>query len=557
MRYESSHLVVLFGLLPVFGFILYFGFLKRKRLLAQFGSRHLWEKLAPSLSPTRRFWKKILFLVAITGVIVCLMRPQYGVKFEHVQRKGVDIFIAIDTSLSMAVQDVLPSRFAHAKQEVVSLVNSLQGNRVGLIVFSGTALVQCPLTLDYAALRLFLDDINVGMLPVPGTNVAEAIAAAVKSMKSTERRSKVLVLVTDGESFGEDPIEAAASAKKEGIKIYTVGIGTASGDPIPLRDNFGNPMGYKTNKQGEVVLSKLNEPVLRQIAAETGGQYYLSHHRQLAMESVYRAISSLEKSELKDQVTQKHEDRYQILLILVFLVLILEMLLSEKKRVQTIARVLIFLFFLPHVIQAQTLQEYVQNKKGISLYHKGKIDKAVSSFSKANKTGTPSLESLNNLGTAYYGSKENEKAENAYLQALKKSNGKQADVLYNLGNLYFQKGDLDKTVSSYKEALVRNPKDFDAKHNLEMALNALKAKQEQSQKDEKQSDKKEASQQDQPRQKPGEAQKAKDQVAQQQKDNEEKAKEILNLLEQKEKEAREKYIQNQFKFKQRDVDIDW
>jgi Ca-activated chloride channel family protein len=216
---------------------------------------------------------------------------------------------------------------------VASLVDKLEGDRIGIIAFAGEAFVQCPLTLDYGAAKIFLDVLEPGLIPTPGTALGQAIEQAMKSFESAERKHKVMVLITDGEDTqDQDILEAAKAAELEGVIIYTVGIGSPQGVPIPVFDERGNQIGFKKDRQGEVVVSKLDELALEKIALQTGGKYYRASSGEAELDRIYEAISGMEKKELASLKFSQFEERFQYVLGIALFLLILETLLSERRK---------------------------------------------------------------------------------------------------------------------------------------------------------------------------------------------------------------------------------
>lgn len=333
MRYENPDLLNWLIIVPVFMALSYIGFYLKKRNLNQLILPALWPKIIPSLSFTRRFWKRAALITAISVLIICLARPQWGVRFEKIERKGLDIFIALDTSLSMSAQDIRPSRFKKAIREIQGLINALKGDRVGLIAFSGESFIQSPLTRDYSAARLFLNQMKIGMIPTPGTNLTDAIKIALSSFQKKDSRKKILIVFSDGEQFAKHSLAMAEKAKKQGVIIYTVGIGSGEGEPIPIINKNGTISGYKKDKTGSVVLSKMNESLLKQIAVNTSGTYFHSDKSVLVVDALYREISNLERSDIESEMMQRHEEQYQWFLLLVFILLIFDSLFFERKPV--------------------------------------------------------------------------------------------------------------------------------------------------------------------------------------------------------------------------------
>jgi Ca-activated chloride channel family protein len=303
----------------------------KRKAMKRFGNLSLMEKLTLSFSPRKQRWKIALLLLALLLLMFSLARPQLGTKLTLMKREGVDIVIAMDCSLSMLAEDFKPSRLEKAKQEVNGLISRLRGDRVGLVAFAGVAFIQCPLTLDYSAAQMFLDIMDVNLIPKPGTAIGEAIRTSVKAFNQKERKYKVLILLTDGEDHDSDPLGAAEEAAAEGIRIYTIGIGSLQGEPIPLRNARGSVEGYKKDREGEVVVSRLDETTLQKIALTTGGKYYHATSGEMELDRIYDEISKMEKKELEGKLMTQYEDRYQVFLFLSMVFLTVEFLISERR----------------------------------------------------------------------------------------------------------------------------------------------------------------------------------------------------------------------------------
>lgn len=340
LRFANPEYFYLYWLLP--GLIVFFiwAFQYKKRLLKRLGDEELISRLTASVSRAKQVWKAALIIAAFSFLVFALANPQIGTKLEEVKREGLDIFIALDVSQSMLAEDVPPSRFEKARQDISNFIEKMQGDRIGLIVFSGLAFVQCPLTLDYGAAKLFLNDIYVGIVPQPGTAISEAIKTAQRSFVSKELKHKVLIVITDGEDHEGDPLEAAKEAAKEGIVIYTVGIGSPRGAPIPEYDANGNRIGYKKDRSGQIVTTKLDVPTLEKIAFETEGKFYVSATGETGLEKIYSDISTMEKKELSSREFTQFEDRFQIFLIIVLILLVAETLLGERRKIKRLRAII-------------------------------------------------------------------------------------------------------------------------------------------------------------------------------------------------------------------------
>jgi Ca-activated chloride channel family protein len=238
----------------------------------------------------------------------------------------------------MNAEDVKPNRLEKAKGEIIGFIDKLEGDRIGLVAFAGKAFIQCPLTLDYGAVRIFLDSVNTKIIPVPGTAIGEAIRCAIGAFNQKERKYKALILLTDGEDHGTQPIKAAEEAKKHGIRIYTIGIGSPEGEPIPIRGATGAIIGYKRDAKGNIVMSKLDEITLEKIALITNGKYYRATPGEIELDKIYKEICKMEKKELFTRKFTQYEDRFQIFLVIALFVLCLECVISDRKRIKKVWR---------------------------------------------------------------------------------------------------------------------------------------------------------------------------------------------------------------------------
>src|SRR3989338_865583 len=321
-------------LLLIPGLILFFIItaLKKRKSMDIFGHGSVLTKLTLSKSAVKERGKRILIVIAASFLILALTRPQIGSKLAMTKRYGVDILVAIDTSLSMLAQDIKPNRLEKAKFEITSLIEKLKGDRIGILTFSGDSFIQCPLTLDYGAAKMFLSIIEAGMLPRPGTAIGDAIRVAADSFIKKEKKHKVLILLTDGEDHGTSPVEAARDAHKQGIIVYTIGIGTGKGEPIPMLDEKGNITGYKKDKNGEVVMSRLDEETLQKIALVTGGKYYRASGREFELGQIYSEINKMEKKELSSRLYTQYEERFQYFLGIGLVLLCIEFVIGDRRR---------------------------------------------------------------------------------------------------------------------------------------------------------------------------------------------------------------------------------
>jgi Ca-activated chloride channel family protein len=334
MRFASPENLLLLFLLLLLAVFYIWAIKRKKKLLERFGDILLLMKNAPQISFARQGGKAALILAAVFFLIMTLSQLQCGTHMEMMKREGVDIIVAIDVSNSMLAEDMKPDRIAKARQEVRGIIERLKGDRIGLVAFAGEAFIQCPLTLDYSAAQIFLDVIDVGLIPQQGTAIGDAIRKANSAFDKQEKKHKVLILLTDGEDHSSDPLGAADEAREEGVKIYTIGIGSSAGEPIPIINRAGERVGYKKDKSGEVIITKADEMTLQKIALTTGGKYYHASAGEMELDKVYDDISKMEKKELEGKLLMQYEDRYQYPLIAAIVLIILEFFVSEKRKVK-------------------------------------------------------------------------------------------------------------------------------------------------------------------------------------------------------------------------------
>jgi Ca-activated chloride channel family protein len=334
IQFGSPNWLWMLAALPLL--VLFFRWRQRKQedALARFAPDELYARLIDRVRPEARRWKRIMALLAFVLIVVSLARPQYGVSKQIVKRTGMDIVVALDTSDSMLAEDLRPNRLRVARREIVQLIDHLQGDRIALVPFAGDAFVQCPLTLDYGAAKMFLQEGDTNTVSIPGTALGKAIQTASRCFVQEERKYKVMILITDGEDTvgNPGPIEAAKEAARQGVRIYTIGVGDPEGVPIPIRDRSGQLLGYKEDKEGDKVLSKLDENALRQIATETDGNYFRATADHFEIQSIYDDIAQLEEKEIHSTLHLQGIDRFQYVLTPALLLLILELFALERGR---------------------------------------------------------------------------------------------------------------------------------------------------------------------------------------------------------------------------------
>lgn len=305
---------------------------QRKKTVESFARGELLKELSVSLDVKKRKLKIVLIILAVFLCFFAFMRPQWGFQWEEVKRRGLEVLIAIDTSKSMLARDVKPNRMERSKLAVKDLIKKLRGDRIGLIAFSGSAFLQCPLTVDYSGFILALDDLSAATIPKGGTSITSAIEEAVKSYKGGLSKYKILVLITDGEDHEGNITAAAELAKSEGIKVFCIGIGTKEGELIPVVDKTGR-RAFLKDKQGNFIKSRLDEVSLKKIALATGGGYVKATASEFGLDLIYeQRLSKMEKKEFEGKMRKRYEERFQIFLFIAFLTLFTEIFIGERKK---------------------------------------------------------------------------------------------------------------------------------------------------------------------------------------------------------------------------------
>jgi Ca-activated chloride channel homolog len=330
LRFAEPDYFYGFLLIPVLIVLYWMVRVWKKRALKRFGETKLIQKLIPDYSTFRPGLKFVVLLFAISFIILGLGNPQIGSKLQTVERKGIDIMIAIDVSNSMLAEDIRPNRLIRSRQAVSKLIDNLTNDRIGLVVFAGKAYTQLPITTDYAAAKLFLSTINTDIVPTQGTAIAEAINLSVQAFDDNNHQ-KAIIIITDGEDHEGEAIDAAKTAAEKDIRVYTIGMGLPEGTPIPAFDRNGNQQGFRKDRNNNTIITKLNERILQQIAGAGNGQYVRANNTQAGLEFIFNEINKLEKTEFDSRVFADYEDRFQYLLLIALALLIVEFLIQEKR----------------------------------------------------------------------------------------------------------------------------------------------------------------------------------------------------------------------------------
>lgn len=329
-KFENTEYFYAFALIPLCVLIYIWYVFKTRRNLKKLGDSSLIRQLVPDVSKAKKNTRFILFTLGMGLLILGICNLQTGTKTQDVKREGADIMICLDVSNSMMAQDLTPNRLERAKIAIEKMVDKLQGDRLGIVVFAGEAYVQLPITTDYGAAKLFLESINPKIVPVQGTNIAAALNTSLESFGKDEGKNKAIVVITDGEQNEEDDaVSVAEEAAKKHITIHTIGVGSENGVPIPNMVN-GSPAGYKKDKQGNTVVTKLDPEILQDIAAATNGVYVQATSADIGLDAILNKIAEMDKKEMESKMYTDYEDQFQWFLGAALLLLVIEALISER-----------------------------------------------------------------------------------------------------------------------------------------------------------------------------------------------------------------------------------
>ncbi|WP_372775069.1 VWA domain-containing protein [Mangrovibacterium sp.] len=330
--FRFAHIEYLYGLIIIPILIMLFVIIRiqRKRALAQFGQKELIDQLMPNVSSNRPVIKFVLWMLALASIIFAVAQPQFGSKLKTEKRKGVELIIALDVSNSMMAEDIQPNRLERAKRAISRLVDNLDDDKIGLIVFAGDAYTQLPITTDFASAKLFLNSVSTNIVPRQGTAIGAALNLATSSFSPQFTGNKAIIVITDGENHEDDAIGAATAAAQQGIVIHTVGMGLPQGAPIPVYNN--GQKDFRRDRNNEVVVTKLDEQMLQQIAAAGNGVYVRANNAQVGLNTLFGEINKMEGAEMESLIYAEYAEQYQWFIALALLFFLIDYLILERKN---------------------------------------------------------------------------------------------------------------------------------------------------------------------------------------------------------------------------------
>lgn len=527
-RFEHIDYLWALALLPLF--LLFFILMMRMRRarMQQYADPELMAILAPEVSNGRAVVKFLLIVLAFACMIIALAGPMIGSRLQEVKRKGVEIMALLDVSNSMMAQDIQPSRLERSRQALSKMTERLVDDKLGLIVFAGEAYIQLPITTDYVSARMFLSSLRPDWVPVQGTAIGAAIRLATRSFSPETEAGKAIIILTDGENHEDDAVAAATAASEAGITVHVIGVGLPEGAPVPLSGQANNSgsQEFMRDREGNVVISKLNEQLLRQIATAGKGIFVRSNQAQVGLNTLFSEIENMEKGTFQSIVYADYEPVYRWPAGIALLLLLIELLISSRKRAGSKLSLwgkfwpatLILLLFSPS-IDAQNVKQ--QLREGNRLYEKGKFAEAEVSYRKGLEQESLSFEGAYNLGNALYKQERFQEAQDHFetLAEGEQDAAKRARLNFNLGNSLFKNNKLQESADAFRKALRDAPGDKDAQHNLSEVLRQLKAQQEQQKQDQKQDQQQNQDQQQQQQDQNQDQQNKQDQQDQDRKQN--------------------------------------
>ena len=566
-RFEDPIYLWLLVLIPVLALVRFVTYRNQKKRLRKFGDLKLLKGLMPDVShfrPRVKFW---LLLAALALLIVMLARPQMGTKISQEKRTGIETIIALDISNSMRAEDIVPSRLDRSKMMIENLVDHFTNDKIGLIVFAGDAFVQLPITSDFVSAKMFLSSIDPSMMATQGTDIAAAINMAVNSFTQEEGIGKAIIVITDGEDHEGGAMEAADAARKKGMSVYVLGVGSTQGAPIPI-PGTGD---YMKDNTGNTVMSALNEEMCRKVAQAGGGVYIHVENNSAAQQQLDNELDKLSKKETSTTVYSDFDEQFQAFGILALLLLILEICIFDRrnpllKRISLFGKrkvaATLMLLMVAMSVSAQTDRQYI--RQGNKQFDAGDYPNAEVSYRKAVEKNPKNPQAAYNLGNALLAQKKDSAAIEQFQNASKLETNplRKYQSFHNIGVICQSHKMYGEAIEAYKNALRLNPTDDETRYNLILCKHEKqkqdqnKQNQDQNKNDQKKDDQKDQQKQDQNKDKDKDKKedKQQEQKPQMSKDN---AEQLLNAAMQQEKQTQDRLKKAQQQPQRRNIQKNW
>jgi Ca-activated chloride channel family protein len=518
-RFQYGYLLnLLWLIIPLIAVVAYYMRWQLKTEKSVFKS-NIVNHILPHRNALQDRTKLCLFFMSIVFLILAIANPQIGMKGEKIKGQGLDIMLLLDVSNSMLAEDIQPNRISRSKFFITKFLDQLKHDRVGLVLFAGSSYLQVPLTIDFTSIKLSMPIIDPANFPSQGTNIGEAVTMAGNTLGLAESKSKAIVIITDGEDHDQEASAAIETARKNGIKVFAIGVGEEKGAPIPV----GNGE-YKKDENGNIVMTSFNRSVLENLASIGNGSFYHLGQQGDIVEDVVAELNKLEGKDFEDFDMSNFNSYFYWFALAALLLLFVEFMLPSLDYKQFLKNIssLVFLIFFPLSATAQTKEIEAQNKKsrtlirnGNSSYQNNNFDKAELNYRKALVIDPKSKSANYNLGNTLYSQQKFQESQEYYEKSIDKNDDKlsRARAYHNMGNACFKSNQLEQAILAYENALKLNPSDMETKYNLAMAKKQQKNKgggkndQKQDKKDnqDKKDDQKKSSGSGNPQEKPEEA----------------------------------------------------
>ena len=479
LRFQYTDYLVALAILPLLAVLYFYVIRQKKNTIKKIGDEQLVKNLINNYSPKKFKIKYWLITIAIALGIIAIANPRKSLGNSPVNRKGIDVMIALDVSKSMLAQDVKPNRLERAKQLIAKLIDKLPEDRIGIVLFAGRAYLQMPLTNDHAAAKMYLSSASPDVVPTQGTVIGDALKMCFSSFSGNEKKYRSIIIISDGEDHDQKALQVAEAIGEEGVMINTVGIGSPEGTTIV--DQATNEL--KKDAEGNVVITKLNEVGLKEMAAKATGIYQHFNEADEVAINIQNQLKTLGQKSITENSSLAYSNYFQWFLGTALFLLLIEFFMTERKKIvvekQTLkkastALIFLSLLFLSTAACCQTENELL--KKGDVAYAKNEFKDAAEQYKKASEKNKGSDRAIYNLGNALYKNGESEEAIAAYEKAIKisTSNTEKAAAWYNKGVVYHSDKKNELAVEAYKNALRLNPADEEARHNLQLLLEQKK-----------------------------------------------------------------------------------
>lgn len=572
-RFEDPQYLYLIAIVPLLALLRLWMWRKREQYFRRMGDKALLKQMMPDISAWRPLVKFCLLEAALTLLAVMLARPQMGSKITKEKRVGIETVIAMDISNSMRATDVEPSRLDRSKMMVERMVDQFKDDKIALLVFAGDAFVQLPITSDYVSAKMFLSNIDPTMMANQGTDIAYAIKMGMESFTQQKGVGRALIVITDGEDHEGGAVEAAKEARKKGINVYVLGVGSTQGAPIPVADGSNE---FMRDGSGNTVMSRLNEEMCRQIATAGGGTYIHVENNSNAQDQLEEALSNLSQKEMESEIYSEFDEQFQAFGILVLILIILDVLLMESKnpllrRLRLFKRkptttLMIAITLIPMAANAQTDRQLV--KQGNKEYRAGNMANAEVAYRKALEKNPRNPQAAYNLGNALLAQDKDSAAVVQFERAVKLETAplRKAHGYHNMGVVCQKNKLFGEAIEAYKNALRLNPTDHESRYNLELCKRQQK-KQEQQQQQNKQQEKdkngnnEKQEQEKEKQQKPQDKKEDKQQPQQPQPQknqmNKDNAEQLLNAAMQQEKNTQQRMKKAMQQPQKRQLEKNW